>query len=39
VGPVRVPEGAGKGKAKITLSFPDKKEDKVTPETIEVPVE
>jgi hypothetical protein len=36
---VRVPEGAGKGKAKITLSFPDKKEDKVSPATVEVAVE
>jgi hypothetical protein len=39
VGPVRAPEGVGKGKARITLSFPDKKEGKVTPATIEVPVE
>jgi hypothetical protein len=36
---VRVPEGVGKGKAKITLSFPDGKEGKVTPATVEVPVE
>jgi hypothetical protein len=38
---VRVPEAVGKGKAKITLSFPDWKEgqtNKVTPATLEVPV-
>jgi hypothetical protein len=38
-GSVRVPSEAGKGKAKVTLSFPDWKEGKVTPATIEVPVE
>jgi hypothetical protein len=38
-GSVRVPSEAGKGKAKITLSFPDWKAGKVTPATIEVPVE
>jgi hypothetical protein len=36
---VRVPSEAGKGKAKVTLSFPDWKEGKVTPATIEVPVD
>jgi hypothetical protein len=35
---VRVPEEAGKGQAKVTLSFPDWKEGKVAPATFEVPV-
>ena len=35
---MRVPEEAGKGKAKVTLSFPDWKGGKVTPATFEVPV-
>jgi hypothetical protein len=37
-GPVRVPEEAGKGKARVTLSFPDWKDGKVTPATFEVPI-
>jgi hypothetical protein len=36
---VRVPSEAGKGKAKISLSFSDWKKGKVTPVTLEVPVE
>jgi hypothetical protein len=36
---VRVPSKAGKGKAKVTLSFSDWKEGKVTPATLEVTVE
>jgi hypothetical protein len=28
----------GKGKAKVTLSFPDWKEGKVIPATVEVPI-
>jgi len=35
---VGVPGEAGKGKAKITLSFPDWKEGKVAPVTIEAPI-
>jgi hypothetical protein len=35
---VRTPDGAGKGKAKVTLSFPDWKEGRVAPRTFEVPV-
>jgi hypothetical protein len=35
---VRVPDDAGKGKAKLTLSFPEWKEGKVTPMTVEVPI-
>ena len=35
---MRVPEGAGKGKAKATLSFPDWKEGKVAPATFELPI-
>jgi hypothetical protein len=35
---VRVPPEAGKGKAKVTLSFPDWKEAKIAPATFEVPV-
>jgi hypothetical protein len=33
---VRVPDEAGTGKAKITLSFPEWKEGKVTPATFDV---
>jgi hypothetical protein len=36
---VRVPAEAGNGKAKITLSFADWKEGKLTPMQVEVPVE
>jgi hypothetical protein len=35
---VRVPKKAGKGKAKVTLSFPDWPEGHVAPATFEVPV-
>jgi hypothetical protein len=35
---VRVPEEAGNGKAKVTLSFTDWKEGRVAPVTIFVPV-
>jgi hypothetical protein len=35
---VRVPEEAGKGKARVTLSFADWKEGHVAPATFEVPV-
>jgi hypothetical protein len=35
---VRVPEQAGNGKAKVTLSFPDWKEGKVIPATVEIPI-
>jgi hypothetical protein len=35
---VRVPEGAGKGNARITLSFADWKEGKVMPATFEIPI-
>ena len=37
-GPVRVPDEAGNGKAKVTVSFPEWKEGKVAPATFEVPV-
>jgi hypothetical protein len=37
-GPVRVPEEAVSGIAKITVSFPNWKEGKVAPATFEVPV-
>jgi hypothetical protein len=38
-GPVRVPEGVNRnGNAKVTLSFPDWKEGKVVPATVEVPL-
>jgi hypothetical protein len=37
-GSVRVPDDAGKGRAKITLSFPDWKEGKITAATLELPV-
>jgi hypothetical protein len=33
---VRVPEQAGNGKAKVTVSFPDWKEGKVAPAELEV---
>jgi hypothetical protein len=35
---VRVPDEAGSGKAKVTLSFADWKEGKVAPATFEVPI-
>jgi hypothetical protein len=35
---VRVPEEAGKGKAKVTLSFDAWKEGHVAPATFEVPI-
>jgi uncharacterized protein (TIGR03067 family) len=35
---VRVPNEAGKGNAKVTLSFPDWKEGRVAPATVEVPL-
>jgi hypothetical protein len=35
---VRVPENAGKGKAKVTVSFPAWKVGKVAPATFEVPI-
>jgi hypothetical protein len=38
-GTVRVPAEAGKGKAKVTVSFPAWKEGKVVPATFEVPIE
>jgi hypothetical protein len=38
-GSVRVPSEAGKGKAKITLSFPDWKKGKIAVTTVEMPVE
>jgi hypothetical protein len=37
-GSVRVPIQAGKGKAKVTLSFPDWKKAQVAPATIELPI-
>jgi hypothetical protein len=36
---VRVPAEAGKGKAKVTVSFPAWKEGKVVPATFEVRIE
>jgi hypothetical protein len=36
---VRVPSDAGNGKAKVTLSFPDWEDGKVTPVTFEVAIE
>lgn len=36
--PVRVPDGAANGMAKITLSFPDWRDRQVVPATIEVPI-
>jgi hypothetical protein len=36
---VRVPDEAGNGKAKVTLSFPDWKEGDVAPATFELPIE
>jgi hypothetical protein len=35
---VRVPDAAGKGAAKVTLSFPDWKEGKVIPATVTIPI-
>jgi hypothetical protein len=35
---VGVPGEVGNGKAKITLSFPDWKEGKVAPATVEIPI-
>jgi hypothetical protein len=35
---VRVPGEAGKGKAKVTLSFPDWKDGEVAPATFEMPI-
>ena len=35
---MRVPDEAGLGVAKITMSFDDWKEGKVTPATVEIPV-
>jgi hypothetical protein len=35
---VRVPAEAGKGKAKVIVSFPNWKEGKVAPKTFEVPI-
>jgi hypothetical protein len=37
-GPVRVPEEAGLGKAKVTFSFAAWKEGRVAPNTVEIPV-
>jgi hypothetical protein len=37
-GPVRVPEEAGLGKAKVTFSFGAWKEGRVAPSTVEIPV-
>jgi hypothetical protein len=37
-GSVRVPGEAGKGKAKVTLSFPAWKRAEVTPATFELPI-
>lgn len=36
---MRVPEGAGKGKARITFSVPDWPDGKVAPATFDVPIE
>ena len=35
---MRVLDGAGKGAAKVTLSFPDWKEGKITPATVKIPI-
>jgi hypothetical protein len=35
---VRVPEEAGKGKARVVVSFPEWKAARVTPATFEVPI-
>jgi hypothetical protein len=35
---VRVPEGAGLAKAKVTFSFDAWKEGRVAPSTVEIPV-
>jgi hypothetical protein len=36
--PVRVPDEAGLGKAKVTFSFEAWKEGRVAPSTVEIPV-
>ncbi len=36
---MRIPDAAGKGAAKVTLSFPDWKEGKVTPAAVKIPIE
>jgi hypothetical protein len=38
-GPVRVPEEAGAGKAKVTFSFDTGKGVKVTPTTVEISID
>jgi hypothetical protein len=35
---VRVPDAAGKGAAKVTLSFPNWKKGKVMPATAKIPI-
>jgi hypothetical protein len=35
---VRVPSEAGKGKAKVMLSYPASKEAKIAPATLELPI-
>ena len=35
---MRTPDAAGKGAAKVTLSFPDWKEGKVAPATVNIPI-
>jgi hypothetical protein len=37
-GPVRVPDEASNGNAKVTLSFPEWKEGKVAPASFEIPI-
>jgi hypothetical protein len=37
-GPVRVPEEAGKGKAKVTVSLPKGTDIKIAPATFEIPL-
>jgi hypothetical protein len=37
-GPVRVPDEAATGKAKVTVSFPGWKQGKVTPTTFDIAV-
>jgi hypothetical protein len=37
-GPVRVPDGAGPGTARVTVSFPDWPQSDVPPATLNVPV-
>ncbi len=36
---MRVPDNAGSGEAKITVSFPDWKEETITPATFDVLIE